>query len=112
MRSRTQNDIYISTNDFAKGIPIFFSSDGTVSTVSTDHFKQESLGTKHISIQGSRFNGIYKRFSIGLGWPDDGYQWEVSFQRYLQIILKRCVWVRSIYQFRGLVSTVSTTHFR
>ena len=66
MRSRTQNNIYISTNDFAKGIPIFFSSDGTVSTVSTDHFKQESLGTKHISIQGSRFNGIYKRFSIGL----------------------------------------------
>ena len=48
MRSRTQNDIYISTNDFAKGIPIFFSSDGTVSTVSTDHFKQVCLGMIYI----------------------------------------------------------------
>ena len=66
MRSRTQNDIYISTNDFAKGIPIFFSSDGTVSTVSTDHFKQESLGTKYISIQvdAELGNKFQKSFSL------------------------------------------------
>ena len=59
MRSRTQNDIYISTNDFARGIPIFL----------------------HLM---------------------------VPFQRYLQIILNRCVLVPSTYKFKGFVSTVST----
>ena len=57
---------------------------GLVSTVSTDHFEEVCLGTKHISIQGSRFNGIYNSFSIGLAGPP----------------------------VLGLVSTVSTTHFQ
>ena len=62
VRSRTKNDIYISTNDFAMGIPISFLFDRTTTTVSTDQFKEVCLGMKQISIQESRFFSIYKWF--------------------------------------------------
>ena len=78
---------------------------GLVSTVSTDHFEEVCLGTKHISIQGSRFNGIYNSFSRGRCEIENP-------KRYLHIYKRFCEGYPDFFSSDGTVSTVSTDHFK